>query len=60
MNETQLQDFARNAQALIDQGVVEDRLRHYLSAHLRYISRSSMVARCTSAGDRRACKICRT
>lgn len=34
MNETQLQDFARNAQALIDQGVVEDRLRHYLSAHL--------------------------
>ena len=37
MNENQLRDFAQNAQRLIDQGAVEDRLRHYLSAHLSEI-----------------------
>jgi hypothetical protein len=34
MNRDQLRDFAINAQALIDSGVVEDRIRHYLSSRL--------------------------
>ena len=37
MNENQLRDFAQNAQRLINQGAIEDRLRHYLSAHLSEI-----------------------
>lgn len=34
MNREQLRDFAVNAQALIDAGAVEDRIRHYLSSRL--------------------------
>lgn len=34
MNRDQLRDFAENAQALIDSGAVEDRIRHYLSSRL--------------------------
>lgn len=34
MNRDQLRDFAENAQALIDAGAVEDRIRHYLSSRL--------------------------
>lgn len=34
MNREQLADFVINAQALIDQGAVEDRIRHYLSSRL--------------------------
>lgn len=34
MNREQLRDFAIHAQALIDAGVVEDRIRHYLSSRL--------------------------
>ena len=34
MNREQLRDFAVHAQALIDEGAVEDRIRHYLSSRL--------------------------
>ena len=34
MNREQLRDFAIHAQALIDEGAVEDRIRHYLSSRL--------------------------
>ena len=34
MNRDQLRDFAVQAQALIDAGVVEDRIRHFLSSRL--------------------------
>lgn len=34
MNREQLQDFAVHAQALINEGAVEDRIRHYLSSRL--------------------------
>ena len=34
MNREQLRDFAIHAQGLIDAGVVEDRIRHYLSSRL--------------------------
>ncbi len=34
MNREQLRDFAIQAQALIDAGAVEDRIRHYLSSRL--------------------------
>lgn len=34
MNRDELRDFAVNAQAMIDAGAVEDRLRHYLSSRL--------------------------
>jgi hypothetical protein len=32
MNREQLRDFAVHAQALINEGAVEDRIRHYLSS----------------------------
>lgn len=34
MNREQLRDFAINAQALIDEGAVEDRIRHYFSSRI--------------------------
>lgn len=34
MNRENLRDFAIQAQALIDEGAVEDRIRHYLSSRL--------------------------
>lgn len=34
MNKNQLQDFVTHAQALINEGAVEDRIRHYLSSRL--------------------------
>ena len=34
MNREQLRDFAIQAQALVDEGAVEDRIRHYLSSRL--------------------------
>ena len=37
MNHEALRDFAHRAQAMIDSGSVEDRLRHYLSSRLTSI-----------------------